>query len=170
MKYTTTINIALFLSLRQYFKTFYKKAIIHTEKRTRWQNFMQNNPRTEFEWRRACIAIKRDALVWAREACVAFTSVTLPAAPAAFPPACTGATPGHSWDWKSIPLILGLFKMKKNRRGRSLWRNAYFYSQAELLWRDCTSSGSRDRHRQTSIGENTDMFPRPRVRENGANA
>lgn len=93
VKYTTTVNIALFLSLRQYFKTFYKKAIIHTEKRTRWQNFRQNNPRTEFEGRHTCIAIKHDATAPAREGGMAFAWVRPPAPPAPLTP---GVIPGHS--------------------------------------------------------------------------
>lgn len=57
---------------------------------------MQNHPRTEFEWGRAYTAIKHDTRVSAREGCVAFTSVTLPAAPGSRLPACTDDIPGNS--------------------------------------------------------------------------
>lgn len=46
---------------------------------------MQNNPSTEFEWRRTCMSMKRDTPVRALEAQVAFASVTLPAGPADSP-------------------------------------------------------------------------------------
>lgn len=90
---------------------------------------MQNNPSTEFEWRRTCIAIKRDTLVRAREARVAFASVTLPAAhaasnlPAWVPFQDTAElqiNSSNSWS---------LQNEKNNRWDDSLCRNAYFYSQ-----------------------------------------
>lgn len=100
---------------------------------------MQNNPSTEFEWRHTCIAIKRDTLVWAHEACVAFASVTLPAAPAASnllawvpfqDTAELKINSSNSWS---------LQNGKNNRWDDSLWRNAYFYSQTDLLPKECTS-------------------------------
>lgn len=74
---------------------------------------MQNNPRTEFEWRRACLAIKHDAMVSARGYwdCSAFVSVPGPAPPQLLTP-CTGALWGHSRDQKLSPPILGFFKMQ----------------------------------------------------------
>lgn len=169
VKYTTTVNIALFPSRRQYFKTFYKKAIIHTEKRTSWQNFMQNNPRTE--WMAPplhCNETRRCGLsTWGL---CGLPSVTLLAAlqrPACLHEGCFKTqlrlqiNSPNSW---SLPN-----EKKKKRWGHSLCRSTFLDPQAELLQRDCTSSGSRNGHLQTSVGENTGTVPWSRARENGMN-
>lgn len=159
VKYTTTVNIALFSSLRQYFKTFYKKAIIHTEKRTRWQNFMQNNPRTEFEGRHTCIATKHDAAAWAREGCVAS------AAGSPLPRHLHGR---HSrtqlrLDVRS-PSSWSL-QNENNRWGHWLSRSTCFCSQAALLLRDRTSSGARAAQPQASLTGNAGTSPGPWARD-----
>lgn len=55
---------------------------------------------------------------------------------------CTGALWGHSRDQKLSPPNSWFLQNANNSQGCSRWRNPYFYPRAELLPRDCTSSGS----------------------------
>lgn len=116
-------------------------------------------------------ALQLNVILWAREAHVAFASVTLPAAPAAsnlpvwVPFQDTGElqiNSSNSWS---------LQNGKNNRWDDSLWRNAYFYSQTDLLLRDCASCVSWEvwSHLQSSLGENADTLPTSCARETGTN-
>ena len=131
---------------------------------------MQNNPRTEFERRRACLAIKHDAMVsargyWDRSA---FVSAPGPAAPTASHP--LHRRPLGTQQRPEIESPNSWFLQNANNsQGCSRWRTPYFYPQAELLPRDCTASGSQDGHPQGLMGETTGTFLWSHVGEKGRN-
>lgn len=93
---------------------------------------MQNNPRTELERRRICLAIKRDAVASTREDRVAFASAPGPAAPIASH-RLHGRHPGTQQRPKIDFSNSWSLENENNSWGHTLWRNTYFYPQAELL-------------------------------------
>lgn len=104
---------------------------------------MQNNPRTEFERQRACLA-QLNMMLWSLHMGIGIVrplcQLLEPAAPTASHP-CTGTLWGHSRDQKLSPPILGFFKMQIIARAAHVGEAPI--STPEQNSEDCTSSGSK---------------------------
>lgn len=128
-------DIALW-SLRQYFDTFYKKAIVHTEERTRRQNRGRHHPRTGSE-RDAPAFQGAGSRVGALEARVALALTSLPAPQ---PPARWDINAPNSWSLPNEKRN----KIKNKQVGRLAVGKACSHSPKELSY--CRSSGPQAGH------------------------